>query len=50
MRVAGAFAGRRFVHRAARAPCPDLQGWLAVNALAMPVLPADRAATGRTDG
>jgi len=50
IRVAGAFAGRRFVHRAARAPCPDLQGWLAVNALAMPVLPPDSAATDRTDG
>jgi hypothetical protein len=45
MRVAGSFAGRRFVHEAQRGPCPDMQGWLAVNALALPVVGPEREAT-----
>ncbi|MEA2381642.1 MAG: hypothetical protein QOH72_1613 [Solirubrobacteraceae bacterium] len=45
MRVVGSFAGRRFVHRAQRGPCPDVQGWLAVNALSLPVLEPEREAT-----
>ena len=47
MLAVGSFAGRRFVHRAARAGCPGLGPWLAVEALAMPLLHPDRAATDR---
>jgi hypothetical protein len=45
MLVVGSFAGRRFTHRAQRGPCPDVQGWLAVNALALPVLDPEQEAT-----
>jgi hypothetical protein len=48
MLVTGSFAERRFVHRAVRAGCPDLQPWLAVEALALPALHVDRAVTDRT--
>jgi hypothetical protein len=34
----GSFGARRFAHRAVRGGCPDLDDWLAVNALAIPVL------------
>jgi hypothetical protein len=37
----GSFGARRFAHRAVRG-CPDPDGWLAVNALATPVLGPDQ--------
>ena len=36
------FGDRRFAHRAVRGGCPDDDGWLAVNALASPVLEPDQ--------
>jgi hypothetical protein len=38
----GSFGDRRFAHRAIRGGCPDEDGWLAVNALASPVLEPDQ--------
>ncbi len=38
----GSFGDRRFAHRAVRGGCPDPDGWLAVNALAGPVLDPDQ--------
>jgi hypothetical protein len=38
----GSFGDRRFAHRAVRGGCPDPDDWLAVNALAMPVLEPDQ--------
>lgn len=38
----GSFGDRRFVHRAVRGGCPEEDGWLAVNALASPVLEPDQ--------
>jgi hypothetical protein len=38
----GSFGARRFAHRAVRGGCPDLDDWLAVNALATPVLKPDQ--------
>jgi len=38
----GSFGARRFVHRAIRGGCPDADDWLAVNALATPVLEPDQ--------
>lgn len=38
----GRFGARRFAHRAVRGGCPDPEGWLAVDALASPVLVPDR--------
>jgi len=38
----GSFGARRFAHRAVRGGCPDLDDWLAVNALATPVLEPDQ--------
>ena len=43
----GAFGARRFAHRAVRGGCPDPDGWLAVNALAAPVLEPDQELEGR---
>jgi len=40
--VTGSFDGRRFAHRAVRGGCPDPDDWLAVNALALPVLGLDQ--------
>jgi hypothetical protein len=37
--VTGAFGGRRVDHRAQHGGCPDPDGWLAVNALVLPILP-----------
>ena len=36
--VTGAFGSRRFSHRADRSGCPSVDAWLAVEALAVPVL------------
>ena len=38
----GSFGARRFAHRAVRGGCPDPDDWLAVNALATPVLESDQ--------
>jgi hypothetical protein len=38
----GSFGARRFAHRAVRGGCPDPDDWLAVNALAAPVLQPDQ--------
>jgi hypothetical protein len=38
----GSFGARRFAHRAVRGGCPDPDDWLAVNALATPVLDPDQ--------
>ena len=38
----GSFGARRFAHRAVRGGCPDPDEWLAVNALATPVLKPDQ--------
>jgi hypothetical protein len=38
----GSFGARRFAHRAVRGGCPDPDDWLAVNALATPVLKPDQ--------
>lgn len=53
----GRFGARRFAHRAVRGGCPDPEGWLAVNALASPVIvpdrelePAGQAGSGGTAG
>lgn len=40
--VEGSFGARRFAYRAARGGCPDPAGWLAVDALAAPVLTPDQ--------
>ena len=40
--VTGSFGGRRFAHRAVRGGCPDPDDWLAVSALALPVLGPDQ--------
>jgi hypothetical protein len=42
LRAVGQFGTQRFDHRAQRAPCPNSEAWLAVNALAAPVLPPDQ--------
>jgi hypothetical protein len=39
----GSFGARRFAHRAVRGGCPDPDDWLAVDALATPVLHPDQA-------
>jgi hypothetical protein len=46
MRVTGAFGSRRFDLRQQDGGCPDPDGWLAVNALAAPVLVPKRKAAG----
>jgi len=38
----GSFGDRRFTHRAVRGGCPDPEAWVAVNALALPVLGPDQ--------
>ena len=38
----GRFGARRFAHRAVRGGCPDPEAWLAVDALASPVVGPDR--------
>jgi hypothetical protein len=38
----GSFGARRFAHRAVRGGCPNPDGWLAVDALATPVLDPDQ--------
>ncbi len=38
----GSFGARRFSHRAVRGGCPDPDEWLAVDALATPVLEPDQ--------
>jgi hypothetical protein len=38
----GSFGTRRFAHRAVRGGCPNPDGWLAVDALAAPVLDPDQ--------
>jgi hypothetical protein len=45
LRARGSFGRRRFDHRALRGGCPDIRGWLAVNALALPVLEPDQELT-----
>jgi hypothetical protein len=42
LEVTGAFGSRRFAHRAQHLGCPDPEGWLAVDALGMPVLRPDQ--------
>jgi hypothetical protein len=46
LEVSGGFGPRRFVHRAQFGGCPDPDQWLAVNALARPVLVPEQKATG----
>ena len=46
----GSFGGRDFAHRAVRAGCPDPDGWLAINVLALPVLGPDQELEGRAPG
>jgi hypothetical protein len=46
LQVAGAFGSRRFDLRQQNGGCPDPDGWLAVDALAAPVLVPQRKATG----
>ncbi len=38
----GSVGARRFAYRAVRGGCPDLDDWLAVNALATPVIEPDQ--------
>jgi hypothetical protein len=45
LHVTGAFGPRRFDHRAQDVGCPDVDQWLAVNALAAPILTPTRKAT-----
>jgi hypothetical protein len=45
LRATGAFGSRRFDHRARRGGCPDIDAWLAVNALVAPVVPPDQELT-----
>jgi hypothetical protein len=42
MTVTGSFGTRRFEHRQQRGGCTDLEGWLAVNALVVPVAKPDQ--------
>lgn len=44
LHVVGAFGPHRFDRRQQRGGCPDPEGWLAVNALASPVLVPEREA------
>jgi hypothetical protein len=50
LRVTGAFGPRRFDHRAQDLGCPDVDAWLAVNALAAPILTPSRKATDAGSG
>jgi hypothetical protein len=50
LRVSGRLEGRRFDHRAQEGGCPDVRGWLAVNALALPVIAPERQAKDRPKG
>jgi hypothetical protein len=43
--VTGSFGGRRVDHLAQHGGCPDPDGWLAVNALVLPVLPPEQELT-----
>ncbi len=45
LHVTGSFGGRRVDHRAQHGGCPDADGWLAVNALVLPVLPPEQELT-----
>jgi hypothetical protein len=50
LRVTGRFGPRRFDHRAQDIGCPDVDAWLAVNALAAPILVPPRKATDAGGG
>jgi hypothetical protein len=50
LRITGAFGSRRFDHRQQDGGCPEPDGWLAVNALAAPVLVPERKATDAIGG
>ena len=45
----GTLDGRSFTHRQQRGGCPDADGWLAVNALVMPVTAPEQKATDPAD-
>jgi hypothetical protein len=45
LHVTGSFGGRRVDHRAQHGGCPGPEGWLAVNALVLPVLPPEQELT-----
>jgi hypothetical protein len=45
LHVTGSFGERRVDHRAQHGGCPDDDGWLAVNALVLPVLPPEQELT-----
>jgi len=45
LHVTGSFGGRRVDHRAQHGGCPDPDGWLAVNALVLPILPPEQNLT-----
>lgn len=50
LHVTGSFGEQRFDHRAQQGGCPDPDMWLAVNALATPVLVPQRKATDAEGG
>jgi hypothetical protein len=45
LHVTGSFGGRRVDHRAQHGGCQDPDGWLAVNALVLPILPPEQTLT-----